>query len=124
MSLQVSVVVEGMYENTAQMTFIHVIERMVASNTTVTHRDTVPPTVTIIGPDGAMTDGTTTYDETPSFKYILGGDPLTPGCLSPWTPPVPPLVDGPHTFYVQGEDAVGNLGPIAQHDFLVDLGRP
>lgn len=309
-SFQVSVLTDGMYENMAEMTFFHVIERMVTSNTTVTHRDTEPPTVTIIGPDGAMADGATTYDETPTFEYNVAGDPvifecrvdagafepcpmplgmfttvplslglhtvyvrvtdlagnidtaarnftvdtlvvmvipptptivnasgpnppsfyfttdhmgptvflcaldldpfvpcaspwtpagplndgphvfqvqaldvadnagpiaehnfivdteapiatvvpptptivtaedpnpptfyftssepaifwcaldldpLVPGCASPWTPPVPPLADGPHTFHVQAEDAAGNLGPIAQHDFLVDTGTP
>ena len=47
-SFQVSVLSDGVYQNTAELAFSNGTDRMVSSNTTLTVHDTIPPDVTII----------------------------------------------------------------------------
>ena len=125
-TFQVSVSADGSYSNTAQMNFAHLVVRQVSSNTIVTVRDTVPPTVTItVGPGGA------TNNNMPTFEFITGGgavsttchvdgDPSV-SCSSPFTTTA--LGDGPHTFTVQATDAASNTAS-ASRSFTVDTQAP
>jgi hypothetical protein len=93
----------------------------------VTNLDTTPPTVAFTaGPTGS------TSDSTPAFEFGASEGGVTyrcrfgvtayAACTSPYT--APQLADGSWSFEVVATDAMGNVGPAATRDFVVDTVAP
>ena len=89
--------------------------------------ETTPPVARIIGGPGALTK-----NPTPAF-YFSSNEPgstfvcrvdagSNKTCGSPYT--LPPVSDGPHTFYVKAIDAPGNESAFVSRSFTVDTQAP
>ena len=91
--------------------------------------ETTPPVARIIG---GPADGGLTKNPTPAF-YFSSNEPgstfvcrvdggVNKTCASPYT--LPPVSDGPHTFYVRAVDAPGNESAFVSRSFTVDSHVP